>query len=123
MNVRHVISALFVVALISACATSIDVSKIDDAKYQPVSPSQVEVITAQRNVTRPYKEIAILDAEEGGGESYGDMIKQLRERAGAMGAHAIIVTPSSTSRGGVFIGNNYVQGKYKTIHATAIRWN
>jgi hypothetical protein len=72
---------------------------------------------------RPYKEIGIIDVEEGpGSQTYNEMIKALRVRAGAIGADAVIIDTSKKTQGAMVVSGMLMAIDGKFIKAVAVRW-
>ena len=74
-------------------------------------------------MNRPYKEIGIVDVEEGpGSQSYDEMIRALRARAWAIGANAVIIDTSKKIQGAMVVGGMLMAIDGKFIKAVAVRW-
>lgn len=109
--------------LVTGCAGStISIAKLSNETYSSVASEQVEVVTAG-GLNRPYKEIGIIDVEEGpGSQTYDEMIQALRVRAGAMGADAVLIDTSTKNYGMMPIGGMWMAVSGKFIKAVAVRW-
>ena len=121
MKIACIIS---ITSFLTACAMgpTISVAQLSSEKYSPVAAAQVEVVTTTGQ-KRPYKEIAIIDVEEGPGpQSYDEMIQALRVRAGAVGAEAVIIDTSKRMAGAMMVGGTFMAIDGKFIKAMAVRW-
>lgn len=117
-------SILALSLLATGCAgPTINVARLSGEMYSPVASERVEVVTAT-SLKRPYKEIGIIDVEEGpGSQSYDEMIQALRIRAGAMGADAVLIDTSTKTQGMMPIGGMLMAVSGKFIKAVAVRWS
>lgn len=109
--------------LITACTgPTISIARLSGDSYAPVAADRVEVI-ATGVLKRPYKEIGIIDVEEGpGSQTYDEMIQALRVRVGAIGADAVIIDTSKKNHGAMFVGGMLLAIDGKFIKAVAVRW-
>ena len=116
-------SLLCLSILATACAgPTISIARLSAHSYSPVAEDRVEVVTAGV-LKRPYKEIGIIDVEEGpGSQTYDEMIKALRVRAGAIGADAVIIDTSKKTQGAMVVGGMLMAIDGKFIKAVAVRW-
>lgn len=120
----QIVSIISITFLLAACALgpTISVARLTSENYSPVAAAQVEVLTTTGQ-KRPYKEIGIVDVEEGPGpQSYDEMIQALRVRAGAIGAEAVIIDTSKRMAGAVMVGGTFMAIDGKFIKAVAVRW-
>ena len=109
--------------LVTACTgPTINIARLSGDSYSPVTADQVEVV-ATGVLKRPYKEIGIIDVEEGpGSQTYDEMIRALRVRAGAIGADAVIIDTSKRTQGAMVVGGMLMAIDGKFIKAMAVRW-
>ena len=109
--------------LVTGCVgPTINIAKLSAETYSSVASERVEVVTAG-GLKRPYKEIGIIDVEEGpGSQTYDEMIQALRVRAGAMGADAVLIDTSTKNHGMMPIGGMWMAVSGKFIKAVAVRW-
>lgn len=116
-------SLLCLSLLTTACAgPTINIARISGDSYTPVAEDRVEVVTTGV-LKRPYKEIGIIDVDEGpGSQTYDEMIKALRVRAGAIGADAVIIDTSKKTQGAMAVGGMLVAIDGKFIKAVTVRW-
>ena len=83
------LTALWLPLILAGCAAvSTKIVELDPARQYPPSAA-VEVLL--QNPARPHVEIALLESR---GDSEADMLNDARERAKALGAHAIVKTGS-----------------------------
>ena len=114
--------------LVTACAgptagPTISIARLSGDGYSPVAAERVEVV-ATGGLKRPYKEIGIIDVEEGpGSQTYDEMIQALRVRAGAIGANAVMIDTSKKNYGTMVVGGILVAIDGKFIKAVAVRWS
>ena len=79
--------------LLSACATTTSVVLLDPTKQY--SPTQsVEILL--KPPSKPYVEIAKLEAKGSAGQPETELLEDLREKARQIGADAIIVVDTSS---------------------------
>ncbi|MBI0416425.1 MAG: hypothetical protein ITD27_01495 [Nitrosospira sp.] len=122
-NYLHIFCFLCLLFLVTACAgPTITIEKFPGKKLFPVAICRVEVITTDPP-KRPYKEIGTITVErDSASETYDEIIRMIRVRAAALGAHAIIIDPQSK------VSNTAIAKKITTgldvkiIKATVIRW-
>ena len=109
--------------LATACVgPTINIARLSSDSYSPVTADQVEVVAAGM-LKRPYKEIGIIDVDEGpGSQTYDEMIRALRIRAGAIGADAVIIDTSKKNQGAMVVGGMLMAIDGKFIKAMAVRW-
>jgi len=101
---------------------TISIARQSSDSYSPVAAERVEVFRTGES-KRPYKEIAIIDVEEGlGSQTYDEMIRALRIRAGAIGADAVIIETSKKPAGAMAVGGIFMMIDAKHIKAVAVRW-
>lgn len=124
MKTKLSITSLLVLSLlVTGCAgPTINVARLSAETYPPIASERVEVVTAN-SLKRPYKEIGIIDVEEGpGSQTYDEMIQALRVRAGAMGADAVVINTSTKTQGMMPVGGMLMAVNGKFIKAVAVRW-
>lgn len=124
MNIiTRILGIAFLSFLVAGCAgPTINVARLSSESYPPVAPDKVEVLAAG-GMKRPYKELGIFDVEEGpGSQTYDEMIRALRIRAGAMGANAVLIETSTRSQGMMPVGGMLMSINGKFIKAVAVRW-
>ncbi|MGI8510219.1 MAG: hypothetical protein ACR2MQ_12925 [Gemmatimonadaceae bacterium] len=74
-----------------ACGVSVSAARVSPVRYAPVPKEQVYVFTSVERVTRPYEEVALLDGSMNSGTLDAKMIEAMREKAGSLGANAIVL--------------------------------
>jgi len=124
MKTKPSITSLFILSLLATgCAgPTINVARLSAESYSPVAPERVEIVTAN-SLKRPYREIGLIDVEEGpGSQTYDEMIQALRVRAGAMGADAVVIDTSTKVQGMMPLGGMLMAVSGKFIKAVAVRW-
>ncbi len=115
--------ALALVAFATGCGTSVTVVPTNSAADGgPPRPGHHVEVFATQLPDRPYREIALLEAQQASGLSVhdrADVMDELRERAGDLGCDAIVVLGandqtvgriSSTGNGGVFGSVQMLEG-------------
>lgn len=122
-TILSIASFLALSLLATGCAgPTINVARLSGETYPPVASERVDVVTAN-SLKRPYKEIGIIDVEEGpGSQTYDEMIQALRVRAGAMGADAVLIDTSTKVQGMMPVGGILMAVSGKFIKAVAVRW-
>lgn len=89
---------ILLAALVTACGVGTDVMMLSPEEYDPVAADSVRIFTSADQVLGEYEEIALIDAYP---ESHcsgalcssdrEDVIEALREKAGNLGANALIL--------------------------------
>ncbi len=88
---------ILLAALVTACGVGTDVMMLSPEEYEPVAADSVRIFTSADQVLGEYEEIALIDAYPKGHCSGSlcsdreDVIKALREKAGKLGANALIL--------------------------------
>jgi len=105
---------------LGACAASLKVARFDQVS-RPPKRGDVDVFSSPQAVTRPYKEIALITAEEGWSDSITDLTQKMIAQARTLGADGIILLGAGQNpAGGVLVGSVYVAGNSNTTRCTAI---
>jgi hypothetical protein len=99
-----------VVLSLSSCAHT-SVAMLDNSKYSPTS--NVEVLL--QKPSRPYKQIALLEARGAVGVPITDLIASMQEQAKAIGADAVIPTADASENVAPGLIYNPWIGGYQTI--------
>lgn len=79
------------IALLTMACVSVNAARVSPVRYAPVSKDQVYVFTSADKVTRPYDEVALLDASMDSDGIDAKMIDAMRKKAGSLGANGLIL--------------------------------
>ena len=102
------------------CAASLKVARFDQVSRAP-KQGDVEVFSSPQGIQRPYKEIALITADEGWSDSIADLTKKMITTARALGADGIILlSAGQNSEGGIVVGSLYMAANSNTTRCTAI---
>ena len=119
MKTTNILVALSLL-LLTGCAATLNVARFDAIKRQ-VTEGAIDVYSSPVAIKRPYKEIALITAEEGWSNTEADLTQRMMAKAREMGAHAIILLGADQrTSGGALIGNVYAAANYNTARCTAI---
>jgi len=106
--------------LATGCAATLNVTRFD-AIERGHSKGAIEVFSNPQNIKRPYKEIALITAEEGWDNSEADLTQRMMARAREIGADAIILLGAAQrTSGGAFVGGFYAAAQFNFTRCTAI---
>ena len=106
--------------LLQGCAATLNVSLFDPTILPPTEGS-IDVYSNPIAIKRPYKEIALITAEEGWDNTEADLTQRMIAKAREIGANAIILlSAGQQTSGGSMIGNVYLAANYNTTRCTAI---
>lgn len=110
--------------LMVACAgPTVNVARLSTQPLTPVPPEQVELFSMGLP-QKAFSEIAVIEVDEGPGrQSSDEMLAALRQRAGALGAHAVILSTSNRTYGAMPVGGMWMAIEGKHLKGTAIRWS
>ena len=121
--VRNGIMAILVIccaAFFTGCAATLNVTRFDAIERDPTKGA-IEVFSNPQNIKRPYKEIALITAEEGWDNSEADLTQRMMARAREIGADAIILLGAAQrTSGGAFVGGVYAAVQFNFTRCTAI---
>jgi len=83
---------LCIIVVTAACVSTQAVMLDKSQKYSPVPWQEVKVFLSEKDVTGEYEKIAIIKAEgKEGVTTEEQMLEQMKKKAGAVGADAIIL--------------------------------
>jgi hypothetical protein len=107
--------------VLSGCAASVKVARFDQVTRAP-KVGDLDVFTSPQAVPRPYKEIALITADEGlSSDSITDLTLKMIAQARALGADAVILLSAGQKEdGGVLLGTVYAAASENTTRCTAI---
>lgn len=88
---RLVTVLVCIATLTTACGVRVSAARVSPVRYAPVPKEQVYVFTSIERVTRPYEEVALLDGSMNSGTLDAKMIEAMREKAGSLGANALVL--------------------------------
>jgi len=129
-----------VLAMTMACATESEVTthslNASPRRLKPRPASKVTVFTTGAP-SRPFVEVAMIEARQGTGSAEKDVFDDLRSQAGALGCDGLVligandsVEGSVSTTGGIGVGRSMtpvqVSGTARTLHgyrATCIAWS
>jgi hypothetical protein len=110
----------FLLLFLIGCAATLNVTRFDAVQREPTGAT-IEVFSSPQNITRPYKEIALITAEEGWDHSEAELTRLMIVRARDMGADAIILLGAvQRTSGGALVGGTYVASTFNFTRCTAI---
>ncbi len=120
-----VLCTLGAFALLAGCAASLKVARFDQVP-RPPTQATLDVFTSPQGVKRPYKEVALITAEESFmGTSETELTQKMIAKARELGADAVILGNAGQNEyGGVVTGSGtsatYVPINYRTTRCSAI---
>lgn len=95
---------------ISGCSSNIQVTKTATAEYKATEPDQVQILMTKPD--KPYVEIATVTATDQKPKETAKLHKELRAKAAALGANAVILTDTGID-----------EDKRMWANGVAVRWN
>jgi len=102
------------------CAASLKVARFDQVGRAP-KQGDVEVFSSPQAIKRPYKEIALITADEGWSDSITALTNKMITKARELGADGIILlSAGQNSAGGIVVGSLYMAANSNTTRCTAI---
>jgi hypothetical protein len=120
MKTTKAILYILSVLILTGCAAELNVARFDATK-RPPTEGGIDVYSSPVAIKRPYKEIALITAEEGWSNSEADLTQRMIAKAREIGAHAIILLGAEQrTSGGALVGNVYAAANYNTTRCTAI---
>lgn len=111
MKIFYVIFALLISVLLSACAQTSAIMLDNTATYPP--SDKVEILMTPPS--RPYAEIAVLETAAPVGTPLTDLLENMRQKAKALGADAVIPTQDASERTPQQLFFNPWLGGYQTL--------
>lgn len=106
--------------ILTGCAATLNVARFEATTRTPTE-GNIEVFSSPISIKRPYKEIALITAEEVWSNTEADLTLRMIEKAREIGADAIILLGAEQrTSGGAFIGNVYASANYNATRCTAI---
>ncbi len=107
--------------VVSGCAASVKVARFDQVTRTP-KVGDLDVFTSPQAVARPYKEIALITADEAlSHDSITDLTLKMIAQARALGADAVILLSAGQKEdGGMLLGAVYAAASENTTRCTAI---
>lgn len=111
MKVFYVIFTLFFFGLLSGCAHTSGIMLDNTATYPP--SEKVEIV--MNPPSRPYVEIAMLETAAPVGTPLTDLLENMRQKAKALGADAVIPTQDASERTPQQLFFNPWLGGYQTL--------
>jgi hypothetical protein len=120
VSMKSLLSLAFLTLIIGSGCADINVTKFDSIR-RPATAGTIDVYSNPAAVTRPYKEIGLITAEEGWDNTEADLIQLMKEKAREMGPNAIILLGGGkTTSGGVVVGSTVTLANYNTTRCSAI---
>ncbi|MEY4386745.1 MAG: hypothetical protein RLY20_2028 [Verrucomicrobiota bacterium] len=121
MKKTKAIFQLVALLILAGCASpTVNVARFDTIKRQPTE-ANIDVYTSPLAIKRPYKEVALITAEEGWKNSEADLTQRMIAKAREIGAQGIILLGAEKqSSGGIIAGGLYMADDYNTTRCTAI---
>jgi len=107
--------------VLSGCAASVRVARFDQVTRAP-KVGDLDVFTSPQAIPRPYKEIALITADEAlSSDSITDLTLKMIAQARALGADAVILLSAGQKEGGgVLLGAVYAAASENATRCTAI---
>jgi hypothetical protein len=115
------LTAIAASVFLIGCAASVKVARFDQIS-RPPKTGDLDVFSSPQAVARPYKEIALITAEESlSSDSITQLTLKMIAQARALGADAVILLAAGQkSGGGLLVGNVYVSADENATRCTAI---
>lgn len=106
--------------ILTGCNATLNVAKFDATKRE-LTEGSIDVFSSPVAIKRPYKEIALITAEEGWSNTEADLTQRMIAKAREIGAQAIILLGAEQrTSGGTLVGNVYTAVNYNVTRCTAI---
>jgi hypothetical protein len=120
MKTNNKILLLLSLMILTGCAATLNVARFDSIKRPPTEVT-IDVYSSPIAIKRPYKEIALITAEEGWSNTEADLMQRMLTKAREIGAQAIILLGAEQrTSGGAFVGGVYAAANFNFTRCTAI---
>jgi hypothetical protein len=124
-KMNHIFCGLVTLVILSACATRISVTHLDEFRWRPANKLP-RIYTSKEAVRFPYVELALITVDDQGWEfKESDLIEDIQKKAAEIGAEGVILTEKNANSkiAGIYSGGMYVpvSSTQTTLSAIAIR--